>query len=482
MTTTLMRGKIAELPQTAEVLIIEDEAALASALGMVVKRLGAHPVTCASAAVGLSRLNQRRPALVILDIGLPDRSGLEVLRDIRARHATLPTLIVTAHGSLSNAVEAKKFGASEYLVKPLDLQEIERTIRPLLQIGSSEDVPSEPRPDALTTHGSLLIGSAQAMQPAFAAIAHATASEAPVIISGPTGIGKSLAARVIHQLGRRSAGPFVTLSCASLPETLLESELFGHEKGAFTGAHTTKTGHIERAAGGTLFLDEIAEAPLSVQVKLLRLVEEKTFTRVGGRSDLTVDLRVIVASNRDLVEEVAEKRFREDLFYRLRVLEVKLPPLRERMSDLPALCSYLLATTDDKRQLTLSDEAMAILRSHAWPGNVRELRNALEHAAARCAGQVILPMHLPQDLGSDSLEPQKQTTRTLDDALHSWLEDRLAEGVVEYDTLHEELESRLLAALLPRFENKPTLLARELQMNRATLRKKLSALGAKNLE
>jgi DNA-binding NtrC family response regulator len=355
-------------------------------------------------------------------------------------------------------------------VKPIDLAVLEDTLRVLIRVPTSREIPVPPSGDS-----PLLIGSAPVMQPAFAAIADATASDAPVLIVGPTGIGKSLAAHVIHLHSRRHSAPFVTLSCASLPETLLEAELFGHEKGAFTGALTTRPGHVERAAGGTLFLDEISEVSPAVQVKLLRLAEEKTFTRVGGREDLRVDLRIMAATNQDLEKAVAEKRFREDLYYRLRVLEVKLPPLRERASDLPALCSYLLARIAPGRRLAISDEALALLRRHDWPGNVRELRNVLERAAAVCGGPIILPIHLPSELKVGSHTPRK-LENALDAALTPWLEERLAAGV-NYDTLHDELEGRLLSALLPRYENKPTILARALDMNRATLRKKLRGLS-----
>lgn len=454
----------------SRILIIEDEAALASAIGQLTRRMGFEPVLAASAAQGLEHLRRHRPNLVILDIGLPDRSGLEVLQEIRGVDADLPVLIITAHGYLQNAVEAKKRGASGYLVKPLDLRELEKSLQVLLQSQGDGAVTAAPQ-DA-SADSALLIGSAPAMQPAFAAIAHATTSDAPVLITGPTGIGKSLAARVIHLHSRRHAGPFVTLSCASLPENLLESEVFGHEKGAFTGALATKTGHIERAAGGTLFLDEIAELSPALQVKLLRFVEEKVFSRVGGREDLKVDLRIIAATNQDLVQAAAEKRFREDLLYRLRVLEVHLPPLRERLSDIPGLCSYLLASVAGDRKLAVSEEALSLLLRHDWPGNVRELRNVIEHAAAVCTGPLILPAHLPRDVVSSPAGETSGFISGLDAALHEWIEARLREGL-KYDALHDELESRLLAALLPRFENKPTVLARELDMNRATLRKKL---------
>jgi DNA-binding NtrC family response regulator len=323
----------------------------------------------------------------------------------------------------------------------------------------------------------LLIGSAAAMQPAFTAIAHACASDAPVLITGPTGIGKSLTAQVIHLHSARHQGPFVTLSCASLPETLLEAELFGHEKGAFTGADTHRVGHIDRAAGGTLFLDEVGELPLAVQAKLLRCVEEKTFVRVGGREDHRVDLRIIAATNQDLQAAVAQRRFREDLLYRLRVLEVPLPTLAERRSDIPGLSAYLLANIARGRSLTLSQDTAAILQQHDWPGNVRELRNVLERAAAVCQGSLIQPTHLPAELRTATSTTTPGQFAALDAALQGWLDDRLR-GECDYAALTDELERRVLALLLPRFDHKPTHLARALRVNRATLRKRLRDHGA----
>lgn len=465
-------------PSVAPILIIEDEASLASALALVAGRLGHEAITVASAELGLERLAEAPPALVVLDIGLPDMSGLDALARIRELDAGLPVLIITAHGNLQNAVEAKKRGASAYLVKPLDLAELEATLRELLHgpEGRVVDAGGEPALEGAP----FLIGSSAAMQPAFAAIAHACASDVAVLVTGPTGIGKSLAARVVHEHSARREAPFVTVACGSLPETLLEAELFGHEKGAFTGADAMRPGHIERAAGGTLFLDEIGEVPPSVQVKLLRFLDERAFTRVGGREDLKVDMRVIAATNQDLGQAVAEKRFREDLLYRLRVLEVRLPSLLERLGDLPALCSHLLGFIAPGRGIVLSADALALLAAHDWPGNVRELRNALEHAVAVCGGKVILRSHLPEELralSADGPTADDDRSGALDEALDAWLEERLRAGA-DYNRIHGELESRLLAVLLPRFDGKPTVLARELGMNRATLRKKLrGALG-----
>jgi DNA-binding NtrC family response regulator len=457
------------------ILIVEDEAALAQALALAVQRLGHRARTAASAAAGLAAVAAEAPALVILDIGLPDQNGLDTLAALRKLLPELPVLVITAHGNLQNAVLAKQRGAAAYLVKPLDLRELQATVQGLLQATAAP----APAVGAAPAHdpAPLLIGSAPAMQPAFAAIAHACASEAPVLIAGPTGIGKSLCAQVIHLHSARARGPFVALHCASLPEALLEAELFGHERGAFTGAAETRIGHLERAAGGTLLLDEIGDVPLALQTKLLRVVEERTFVRVGGREDRRIDVRVLAATHHDLPQRVREGRFREDLYYRLRVLEVRLPPLAARLEDLPALCSYLLANRSGAQRPQLSADALAVLQRHTWPGNVRELRNALEHAAAVCSGPLILEQHLPAELRAAAAGPAGQgPAGGLGAALRPWVAAQLPFGS-DYETLHGQLEAELLAALLPHFGGRPTLLARQLGMHRATLRKKLRAYG-----
>jgi DNA-binding NtrC family response regulator len=450
------------------ILIIEDEHAVAGALGAVCKRLGHEARLCSSAQRGLEELARGEFALAILDIGLPDMSGLEVLKQLRQRAPGLPALIITAHGNLDNAVAAKKLGAAGYLVKPLDLHEVQETIR---QLASVTPVAPAPAPAS----ASLLIGAAPAMQRCFVEIAHACTSDAPVLISGPTGTGKTLAARVIHTNGVRSEAPFITLHCSALPEHLLESELFGHEKGSFTGALTAREGHLERARGGTLFLDEIADISLPIQAKLLRFVEERTFTRVGGREDLRVDLRLITATNKDLREEVRAGRFREDLYYRLHVLEIAMPALRERPTDITALAGYFLGSIDVPRSCQLAPATIDLLQRYAWPGNVRELRNALEHAVAVSNGSVILPHHLPREL-REAEGSAPIVSDTLDRALAGWLQTKLAEGAT-YRDIHDALESMALNRLLAHFGGKPTVLARETKMNRVTLRKKVLRLG-----
>ena len=449
----------------ASVLIIEDEAALATALSRVCQRLGWHADLHASGNAGLRALASGNFDLAILDIGLPDLSGLEVLEKARARAPQLPVVIITAHGKLENAVAARKLGAAAYLVKPLDLREIERTLTQILATASAPASAAAP-----ASSDAQLLGDSPAMQRVFLEIAHACTTDAPVLLSGPTGSGKTLAARSIHIHSARKYAPFVALHCGALQEQLLESELFGHERGAFTGAVSARPGHIERARGGTLFLDEIGDISPTVQAKLLRFVEERAFTRVGGREDIRVELRLITATNRNLRDEVKAGRFREDLFYRLHVLEIGMPPLRERTADLTVLAANFLRTA--ARPLTLAPASLALLERHDWPGNLRELRNVLEYAAAVCTGPVILPAHLPRDIHERAASAPSHDAR-LATVLSEWLDARLLEKAT-YRDMHDAIESLVLRHLLKRFDGKPTLLARATKMNRVTLRKKFT--------
>jgi len=422
------------------ILIIEDEAALASALVAACKRAGHRAVAKASAKKGLAEAVENTWDLIVLDIGLPDRSGLEVLDDLMDDDEPPPVLIITAHGNLDNAVLSRRGGASEYLVKPFDMGKFLQTVDELLagRVSSSntesgDQDPAPPPSSNASANDSLFIGGSPAMQPVFRGIAHASTSEVPVLITGPTGTGKSLCAKIIHRHSDRKDGPFVPLHCAALPEQLLEAELFGHEKAAFSGASSVKPGHLERAEHGTLFIDEIGALSMNVQAKLLRFIDEKTYVRLGGREDLKLDCRIIAASRKDLQKAVENGEFREDLYYRLRVLEIHLPPL------------------------------------HTWPGNVRELRNAIEHALTVSGGHLLHASHLPGELQEAGAVASAGTD--LEAALTGYIERGLAAGWT-WQEFHDTLEDRLLAGLLEKFNHKSTALARDLQMNRSTLLKK----------
>ncbi|MCR9245891.1 MAG: sigma-54 dependent transcriptional regulator [bacterium] len=443
------------VPQNRPIVIIEDEAALATALAAIVRRAGHTVVTCASARQGLAAIATHSPALIVLDIGLPDQNGLEVLDHIRAEHGDLPVLVITAHGNLQNAVDARKRGASNYLVKPIDMHEFAGAVHSMLDGPAALSSPASAQPSGTP----LLIGSAPAMQPAFAGVAHACTTDVPVLLAGPSGAGKSIAAETIHRHSGRHACPFVRLSCANLPVAELERQI---------------DELVGQAAGGTLYLDEVGELPPAMQVRLLRLIETGSLDASVG-SDQPGSIRVVAATARDLAAAVTEQRFREDLLYRLRVLEIRIPPLTERMSDLPALCAFLLAAITPNRNAGLSEEALAALRRHDWPGNVRELRTTLEHACAVSSSDLIRLPDLPEPLQRLPGSPVAETPQ-LDAALDEWLDARLRAGD-DYTALLAGLERRVLAMLLPRHAGKPTLLARALGMNRATLRRRLRDYG-----
>ena len=371
------------------ILIIEDEHALASALASIVRRVGAEPTICGSAAQGFSAWKEQEFSAAILDIGLPDISGLEVLARFRSEQPDLPVVLITAHGSLPNALTAKKLGAAAFLLKPLDLAEVQETLRQVLMIPAAPQRAQSDPPE-------LLVGSAPALQRSFAEIAHACASEAPVLLSGPTGAGKTLTARVIHEQSSRHAGPFVALHCTALPEALLESELFGHEKGAFTGALTSKTGTSSAPTAGR-------SSSMRSQTSRLPFRRSCCASSKSDSSSASADAKksawIAVSSpprTRAFSHEVRAGRFREDLYYRLHVLEIALPSLAERRSDIAQLADHFLRTLAPERKPSLAPETLETLQRHSWPGNLRELRNAIEHAVAVAGGTVILPQHLPR--------------------------------------------------------------------------------------
>lgn len=444
------------------VLIIEDEYALAAALATVVRRLGAEPVVAASGQGGLDKVSRQSFDLVLLDIGLPDMSGLKVLAEIHRLPKMPEVLIITAHGTLDNALEARRLGARDYFLKPLNLAEMQASLRSLLS-PAADSSSTAARPAIADTPPdptqAIMIGAAPGMQRAFAIVAQACANDAPVLLCGPRGSGKTLAAQVIHRNSARSTRELTAFRPDEWPTSEQEQAL----QVALT-----------RAAGGSLLIEEVAALPLPLQGVLMRAQS----TASGPNQ-----ARILATSSANLAEEIEAGRFREDLFYQLGVLQLTLPPLQDRVEDLPALAAYLLGRAAPGLELTISPESMACLKAHHWRGNVRELASAMQHAAAICRSAVILPRHLPEAVSSSmATESAGHLDATLSRALNVWLDQRLTGPETDwpdYDALLAHVEKQMLETLLARFEDKPTRLAAALNMNRATLRRKLRDLLAR---
>ncbi len=385
--------------RTGTIVLADDEALQREALARALRARGHEVLPVEGGEEAVEAVRARAVDVLVTDLRMPGLSGLEVLRRSRALNPELAVLVLTAYGTIDGAVEAMQSGAAHYLTKPVDLEALELVVERALE---RRDLVHENRMLRERLHragtGLRLLGESPALQEVLARAGRAAATGATVLVLGESGTGKELLARTIHELGPRAEGPFVAVNCAALPENLRESELFGHERGAFTGASGLHRGRIERAAGGTLFLDEIGDLPASVQVKLLRFLQEHEFTRVGGESVLRADVRIVAATHRDLDARVAEGAFRADLFYRLDVIRLVLPPLRERRADVPMLAEHFLAAHAGRHGLPvrgLSSEAMDALVKHDWPGNVRELENAIEQAVVLGSGTVLVLDDLP---------------------------------------------------------------------------------------
>ncbi|MBK7536907.1 MAG: sigma-54-dependent Fis family transcriptional regulator [Myxococcales bacterium] len=384
------------------ILIVDDDPSSRTALSELLSDEGYESELAQDGFKALAKFAEFGPDLVLTDQKMPGLDGLELLRQITSRDETVPVIVVTAFGAVKSAVEALRAGAYDYLTKPVDFDELLAVVDRALRYRSLrvESANLRRRLDEKLAPDNI-VGTSPQMQRVFEVVDQVAPSRATVLIMGESGTGKELVASAIHHRSTRAKGPFVKLHCAALAEGLLESELFGHEKGAFTGAQGRRDGRFTMADGGTLFLDEIGEISPATQVKLLRFLQEQEFERVGGNQTLKVDVRVIAATNRNLHEEVAAKRFREDLFYRLNVVSIETPPLRERMSDIPALATFFIAkhAKSNARDVgSMTSETLDVLASYPWPGNVRELENAIERAVVMCNGQQIEARHLPPSL------------------------------------------------------------------------------------
>jgi DNA-binding NtrC family response regulator len=389
-------------PSPPRLLIVDDDAGQRSLLDSFLTTQGFETVPVSSGERALEVLRKQKIDMMISDVRMPGLSGLDTLRQARKEHGSFPILLVTAYADVRDAVGAMRDGAVNYLSKPIDLDELLASVRQAT--GLSRRAPLQF--DAGKRLPSSIVAASPIMQALFRDVSLVAASESRVLITGESGVGKEVVADVIHAWSPRAGGKLVKVNCAAIPETLLESELFGHEKGAFTGAVSQRMGRFELADGGSIFLDEIADMAPQLQAKLLRVAQNGSFQRIGSNTEIHADTRILAATNRNLDEEVKAGRFREDLFYRLNVVELTVPPLRERREDILPLAHQMLAGLTQNRA-RLSASVADCLENYSWPGNVRELRNAMERAALLCRGDLIVPDHLPARIrpGSSSTAP-----------------------------------------------------------------------------
>jgi DNA-binding NtrC family response regulator len=444
------------------VLIVEDDSAARVGLEQLIKSWGFTADSAADGEHALEKVTTFRPSIVISDLVMPRMDGLALLRALQNQGADVTTLLLTAQGTVDTAVEAMKEGAYDYLTKPVDIQRLKILLDKIVERQETlREVKALRR--QLREHGAFgpMIGNSPEMRKIYQIVEQSAPTAASVLITGESGTGKELVAQTIHQLSPRAAFPFVAINCAAIPETLLESEIFGHEKGAFTGAADRRQGCFELADRGTLFLDEIGEMTPATQVKLLRVLQERRFRRLGGRTEQSVDVRVIAATNVDPAEAVQKGKLREDLFYRLNVFALRLPPLRERKEDLPLLIQAFVTEFNGRNQKSiagLDQQATRMLEQYAWPGNVRELRNVIERATILASGPFIEPRHLPPvvcDEPPASHQPQVS----------------LAPG-----TTVEEAERRLIMMTLEHTRDNKTRAAEILGISLKTLHNKLNKL------
>jgi two-component system nitrogen regulation response regulator GlnG len=461
-------------------LLIDDEPSILHAFRRAFRAPDVTLLTAASAAEGLELVTSRRPDVVLLDINLPDLLGLEAFRRIHRLDARIPVIFITGHGTTDTAIEAMKLGAYDYLLKPLELPHLRDTLARAFEISRLMHVPAVlPAETPTPGQADVLVGRCPAMQDVYKAIGRVASQDVIVLLQGESGTGKELVARAIYQHSRRAAGPFLAINCAAIPEPLLESELFGHERGAFTGAERKRIGKFEQVSGGTLFLDEIGDTTPLTQSKLLRVIQEQQFERVGGNETIQANVRLIAATNRDLEALVSAGRFRGDLYYRLSVFTIRLPPLRERGEDLPLLIDHFVKTFSrelDKDVHAVSPEAVEILRNYAWPGNVRELQSVLKQALLHATGPVLVPEFLPASVRRNGGDPPAPGP-----ALPDWdrfVGERLEAG--SNDLYAESLalmERRLLTAVLRHTGGNQLQAAKILGITRGSLRNKIRALG-----
>lgn len=465
-------------------LVIDDDPLTLDCFRLLFPRGSVSVDTVMSALDGLRQFEAHRPDAVILDVRLPDLSGLEAFRRFQEIDARVPIILITGQGTAGTAIEAMRVGAYEYVIKPLDPAPLRELVARAFEIRRLMRVPARiAEPEQADDEADVLVGNCPAMQEVYKTIGRVAPQDMTVLVLGESGTGKELVARAIYHYSNRARGPFLAINCAAIPDTLLESELFGHERGAFTGADHRRIGKFEQCHGGTMFLDEVGDMTPLTQTKILRVLQERKFERVGGNEVIEADVRVIAATNQNLAERVAAQRFRSDLYYRLNVMGIKLPPLRERSDDLPLLANHFLrrcSRTLGKEVDRIAPEALDLLRRYPWPGNVRELQSVMQQAVLQAAGPVLLSEFLPAPIRGEerTSSASARTPNTDFPDLARFVQERLSHGSTD---LHAELqaatERQLFLQVLRHTDNNLTQAARLLGLSRATLRSKLTTLG-----
>jgi two-component system, NtrC family, response regulator AtoC len=467
------------------ILVVDDEPAIQHAFRRAFRGGEIALRTAASAAECLAEIEREPPDVVVLDIHLPDASGLETFHRVRALDARIPVILVTGHGTTDLAIEAMKEGAYEYLLKPLELPELRALIDRAIQSSQLMRVPAaiadeEPAP----VTGDVLLGHCPAMQEVYKAIGRVARQDVTVLILGESGTGKELVARAIYQHSKRADRPFLAINCAAIPEPLLESELFGHEKGAFTGADRKRIGKFEQCHGGTIFLDEVGEMTPVTQAKILRLIQEQRFERVGGSESVQTDVRLIAATNANLEGMVQAGRFRKDLYFRLNVFTIKLPPLRERGADIDLLLEHFLRRFGQELGKPVSEvppETAAALRAYSWPGNVREFQSVLKQSMLRMSGPVLLADFLPPhilQLTATNTEASEATVATSTFDWDQFVGERIGSASENlYSEALERMERELIVRVLRHTDGNQLQAARILGITRGSLRNKIRSLG-----
>ena len=465
------------------ILIIDDDDQLRKSFHKLLTEEGYAAQGAASGEAGFEIIRRRLPDLVIVDIRLPGMDGLETFEAIHALEPKLPVIIMTAYGTTETAIEATKMGAFDYILKPFEIPDMLAVIKQALEAGRFMRTPVQMDVSSNKVGQEAIVGRSKPMQDVYKAIGRVSTSDATVLIRGESGTGKELVARAIYQHSLRAQKPFLVINCVAIPENLLESELFGYERGAFTGAAHRRVGKVEQVLGGTVFLDEIGDMPSSIQSKILRLLQEKSIERLGGRRTIPVDVRILAATNRDLEAALAEGRFREDLYYRLKVVTIELPPLRQRQDDIPLLTDFFLARYAAELGMDnpgITPDAVATLNRHPWPGNVRELANTLQKALIFSRGAPIRAEDVIQALSAEKI-PEEQESHGAEDIIRRWMRVAMTSKAEQdtYEKIMDRLAGILVGEALNLSDGNRSRAAKLLGLSRPTLHSKIEKYGLK---